>query len=133
VAEQLSAVAGSQVTQVPPPVPQLASPELTQAPDAQQPVGQDWALQTQAPATHTVPAPQVGPLPQAQAPVVVSHPSLIAGSQAVQARPARPQVAADGNLQVAPAQHPPAQELALHTQAPPTQTVPAPHAGPPPQ
>ena len=133
VAEQLSAVAGSQVTQVPPPVPQVPRPAVTQLPDAQHPLGQDWALHTQAPATHTVPAPQGGPLPQAQVPVVASQVSLVAGGQAPQAPPPVPQVAGAGTWQAPPAQHPLAHEVALHTQAPATHTVPAPQAAPAPQ
>lgn len=133
VAEQLLAVAGSQVTQVPPPVPQVAMSAVTQAPEAQQPLGHDCALHTQAPATQTVPAPHDGPLPHAQAPVAASQLSLLDGLQAMHARPATPQVVAAGRLQAPPAQHPPGQELALHTQAPATQTVPAPQAAPAPQ
>jgi hypothetical protein len=133
VAEQLSAVAGSQLTQVPPPVPQVVRPAVTQAPAAQHPVGQDWALHTQAPATQTVPGPQAGPDPHAQVPLVGSQLSLVDVLQVVHARPATPQVAAAGTLQTPPAQQPPEQEVALHTQAPPTHTVPAPQAAPAPQ
>ena len=90
-------------------------------------------MHTQAPATQTVPAPQAGPLPQAQVPVVASQLSLLAVLHAMHARPATPQVVAAGTLQAPPAQQPPGQELALHTQAPATQTVPAPQAAPAPQ
>jgi hypothetical protein len=132
-AEQLSAVVGSQLTQVPPPVPQVPRPAVTQLPDAQQPLAHDWALHTQAPATHTVPGPLGGPLPQAQVPVVASQVSLAAAGQATQAPPPVPQVGTAGTRQAPPAQHPPAQEAALHTQAPATHAVPAPQAAPAPQ
>ena len=82
VAEQLSAVVRSQVTQVPPPTPQVASDTGVQTPLAQQPAGQDCALQTQAPAVHIDPLPHETPAPQVHAPDVGLHPSLIRASHA---------------------------------------------------
>jgi hypothetical protein len=74
----------SQATQLPPPTPQLPIESATQVPLAQQPFGQDSALQRQTPPTQVVPLSQRGALPQTQAPVRGSQPSLVAGSQATQ-------------------------------------------------
>jgi hypothetical protein len=127
--EQLSAVVKSQATQLPPPTPQLAIESGTQAPLAQHPFGQESALQRQAPPTQVVPLPQLAPIPQAQAPVRATQPSLVAGSQATQAVPPTPQVAAAGVRQAPPAQQPPGHDCALQTQAPAWQVVPAAHPG----
>ncbi len=84
------------MTQEPPPVPQVAALGATQTPLAQQPLGQDWALHTQAPATQVVPAPQAGPLPQVHTPAAGSQLSLVAVLHAMHAPPEMPQVAAAG-------------------------------------
>jgi hypothetical protein len=129
VAEQLSAVVRSQVTQVPPPTPQLASDVGLQTPLAQQPVGHVCALQTHVPPVHAAPLPQEGFPWQVQVPVVASQPSFFFASHGAHALPPMPQVAAEGALQTPPEQQPVGQDCALQTQAPPTQTVPAPHVG----
>jgi hypothetical protein len=118
---------------VPPIVPQAVSDAGLHAPFAQQPPGQDWALQTHAPLTQVVPAPQTAPLPQRQAPVKGLQPSARARSQATQAAPPRPQLASVGATQTPPLQQPLGHEAASHTQAPATQLVPAPQATPAPQ
>jgi hypothetical protein len=132
-AEQASARVGSQATQVPPSVPHAASAPGLHAPFAQQPPGQDWASQTQAPLTHLVPAPQAAPLPQRQAPVTGLQPSACAGSQATHAAPPRPQLPNVGAAQAPPLQQPLGHDSASHTQLPATQLVPAPQAAPAPQ
>lgn len=129
VAEQLSAVVRSHATHVPPPTPQVASEFGVQTPVAQQPVGQLVALQVQAPAMHTEPLPQDTLPPHVQAPLVGSQPSLIVALQGTHAWPPTPQVATAGVRQTPLAQHPLGQDCALQTQAPLTQTVPAPHEG----
>lgn len=130
--EQLSAVAALQATQEPPPRPQLVTDAALQTPLAQQPLGQDCALQIQAPPMQTVPLPQGGPLPQVQAPATGSQPSLVAALQATQPRPPTPHAVATGTWQTLPAQQPPGHDCALQTQAPPTQVVPAAQPGPAP-
>jgi hypothetical protein len=129
VGEQLSAVVRSQATQEPPPTPQLAIESGTQAPLAQQPFGQDSALQRQTPPTHVVPLLQLPLLPHAQVPVSGSQPSLVAGSQATQLLPPTPQVAAAAVRQAPPPQHPPGHDCAVQTHAPAWQAVPAAHPG----
>jgi hypothetical protein len=84
-AEQLSAVDGSQATQLLPPEPQVAALAVTQTPLAQQPVGHDCALHTHAPPTQVVPAPHAGPRPHVQVPAAASHPSALAALHAMHA------------------------------------------------
>ena len=60
VGSQLSFFFMSQGTHAMPPKPQLAADGALQTPPEKQPLGQDCALQTQAPPTHAVPAPHVG-------------------------------------------------------------------------
>jgi hypothetical protein len=103
-----------------------------QAPFAQQPPGQDWALQTHAPLTHVVPAPQGAPLPQRQAPVKGLQLSARARSQATHVAPPRPQLSNVGATQTPPLQQPFGHDAASHTQLPATQLVPAPQAAPAP-
>lgn len=52
--------------------------------------------------------------------------------QAVHAPPPLPHWDVDGETQVLPEQQPDGQDVALHTQTPPWQRWPAPHAAPPP-
>jgi hypothetical protein len=129
VAEQLSAVVRSHVTQDPPPTPQVASELVVQTPLAQQPVGQVVALQTQVPDTHCAPEPQEGFPWQLQVPVVASQPSLFLASHGWHALPPRPQASMDGVWHTPPEQQPLGQDCALHTHAPLTQAVPAPQIG----
>jgi hypothetical protein len=60
VGSQVSVFFPSQGTQALPPMPQVATEGALQTPPEQQPLGQDCALQTQAPPTQAVPAPHVG-------------------------------------------------------------------------
>jgi hypothetical protein len=132
--EQPSAVAASQATQVPPPVPQVAADREVQMPPAQQPLGQLCALHTQAPLEQAVPAGQrPGLLPQRHVPLTGSQRSALTASQPAQVSPPTPQVASAGEWQTPLAQQPVGQDAGLHTQSPATQLVPAPHAGLAPQ
>ena len=119
----------SHVTHDPPPTPQVASEIGVHTPPAQQPVGQVIALHTQVPAMHCEPMPQEALPWQVQAPVVGSQVSVFFGSQGTHALPPMPHAVADGVWQTPPAQQPFGQDCALHTHAPLTQAVPAPHAG----
>lgn len=60
---------------------------------------------------------------------VSARPSAV---QSVQVPPACAQLVAESDVQTPPAQQPLGHELASHTQLPPVQREPAPHAGPPP-
>ena len=73
----------SQVTQVAPLAPQVASAGALQTAPLQQPVGQEVASQTQAPPTQRCPPAQGGPLPQRQAPCT-EQVSALPASQARQ-------------------------------------------------
>ena len=129
VAEQLSAVVRSQVTQLFPPTPQVASELGVQMPLAQQPVGQVVALQTHVPETHCEPLPHEGFPWQVHVPVVTSQPSLFFASHAMHALPPMAQASADGAWQTPPEQQPLGQDCALQTQVPATHAVPAAHVG----
>lgn len=120
---QLSASAGSQLTQVAPPTPQVVDDCATQAPPAQQPVGQDCALHVQTPATQLVPALQAGLAPQRHAPVTEQLSARVA-SHVTHAAPPAPHAVVDPALvQVEPEQQPPWQLVALQSaQAPPRQS-----------
>jgi hypothetical protein len=63
-ASQRSALALLQGAHVAPPIPQVASVGELQTPLAQQPLGHEAGLQTQAPATQVVPAPPTPPPPR---------------------------------------------------------------------
>lgn len=73
--------------------------------------------------------PHAGSVPHRQPPVIGSHPSAVAESQAAHAPPCVPQVAGLGNRQLDPEQHPLGHERGPQTQADPTQLVPEPQAG----
>ena len=129
---QVSVLPAGQVrAQAPPPVPQAAGWFTWHTPPWQQPVGHDVASQTQAPREQRCPAEQAAPGPQWHAPP--AQLSAFVASHDAQAAPPAPQVLALGALQVVPEQQPFGQEVASHTQAPPTQRWPAPHAAPGPQ
>jgi hypothetical protein len=94
---------------------------------AQQPVGQDVASHTQAPATQRCPAPHATPAPHMQLPVA-EQPSDVVAPQVRHALPAVPQCMLDVAVtQVAPTQQPLGQDWASHTHAPARQRWPAPH------
>jgi hypothetical protein len=116
-----SASAPLQAIHAPPPVPQVLRDGTLQTPLAQQPFGQDWALQTHAPATHSVPALQAGLVLQRHSPDEVQMLARVT-SQVTHADPAVPQASRPAGEQVLPEQQPFAQLLAvqpLHT--PPVQ------------
>ncbi len=110
--EQVSVLAGSQVAQARPPLPQLPAlaPGKQVLPE-QQPA-QEVGLHTHAPALHCWPALQAGPLPHWQAPLV-EQVSARTTSHATQAAPLAPQVATERVWQVAPEQQPLAQLAAV--------------------
>ena len=103
-AEQLSAAGRAHETQAAPSVPQVEVDEVVHVVPAQQPVGQDAELQTQAPAEQSWPAPHAGPEPHLQAPEVQL--SAEPGAQATQAAPPEPHALSEGVLHVSPEQHP---------------------------
>ncbi len=113
----------SQAMQAAPAAPQPAGrvPPRQLLPE-QQPA-HEAGLHTQVPATHCWPLAQAAPEPQAQLPL--RQLSATVALQAVQPPPAAPQLEKPGAVQVVPAQHPVGQEVASHTQAPPTQRWPA--------
>ncbi len=134
--EQLSALAGLQAVQTPPPVPQKPTAATLQTPIAQQPLGHVVALQAigmQLPPMHLFPAAQAGLAPHWHAPAA-EHESAIRGSQEAQAAPAAPQaVAVRAVVHVEPVQQPFGQLAAVHgllTQVLLMHCWLAPHAGP---
>lgn len=92
----------------------------------QHPVGHDVASHRHAPPTQRCPAAQGAPVPHAHAPP--TQPSALVASQAEQAAPAAPQAEALRGTQVSPLQQASGHDVALHTQAPPTQAWPSAHA-----
>lgn len=116
-AEQVSAVI-PHVEHVLPPEPQFASEWARQVLPSQQPLGHEVALHTQLPEAQTCPGPQAGPAPHAHAPAPVQASATVA-AHVVQAPPAEPQRARDGETQVAPSQQPVGHEVASQMHAPP--------------
>jgi hypothetical protein len=110
--EQWSLRTGSQATQPCPPVPHCPEDGEVQAVPAQQPLGHEVASQTQAPERQRCPSAQGGPVPQAQAPAG-EQPSALVTSQLTHSAPADPQLDTLDGLQVAPAQQPSGQVVAL--------------------
>ena len=97
VAEQLSAVAASQATQVSPSKPHDANDGGSMhTPLAQHPFGQDASLQVHVPPWHTVPGPQGGLVPHMQVPVAASQMFALPAAQATHAAPPMPHAPADG-------------------------------------
>jgi hypothetical protein len=98
---------------------------------SQQPSGHEVTSQMHAPAEQCCPGPHGTVLPQRHSPALqlsaptASHPKQLA--------PGRPQFAAESGSQVEPLQQPLGHEVASHTQRPPAQRCPPPHAGWPPQ
>ncbi len=89
---------------------------------SQQPFGQEVASQTQLPLTQWVPVPQAAWVPQAQAPLLLQWSEVLV-LQATQTAPFTPQVVGKFWVvtQEVPLQQPVGQEVALQTQAPPSQ------------
>ena len=131
VAEQLSEWA-SHATQVEPALPQVVMVRFEQMAPLQHPLGHEVASQMHRPSAQRCPPAHAGPDPQAQVPSVPQWSALLV-SQATQAAPFAPQVASARVLQTAPAQHPPAHEVASQVQAPPTQCWPSVQGAPLPQ
>lgn len=129
-AVQLSAVMGSQLTQVAPAAPQVAKDRVSHALPVQQPPGHEFASQMQVPEEQLWPGPQAAPVPQRHSPL--AQWSALLSSQAVHTAPVAPQLASDGASQLFPRQQPVVHELASHTQAPFSQRSPGSQAGPPP-
>ena len=118
-----------QFLHVPPPVPQfpLLVPGMHVVPE-QQPFGQEVASHTQLPPTQCLPVMHAGRDPHWQAPVA-EQPSAVSALQATHVPPPVPQVAGEEVWQTPLAQQPVGHDVALHTQVPLMQTVPAPQAG----
>jgi hypothetical protein len=127
--EQPLAVA-PQVPHDSPPVPHVDVDGVWQMAPAQQPFGQEAALQTHCPWTQACPVPHAGPDPQVHAPLV--QPFAVVVSHAAHAAPSLPHTASvvAGVVQVVPAQQPPGHDAASQTQAPPEHSWPAAQAGP---
>ncbi len=104
-----------QFTHVAPIVPHADAEGVVHVVPEQQPVGQEVALQTHAPATHSWPLAHAAPVPHVQTPFV--HESALM-PQAMHAPPPVPQVEAEGVLQFGPEQHPLGHVVALHPHAP---------------
>jgi hypothetical protein len=127
---QVSAKEVLHAAQVVPAGPQLLVEGDMQVLPAQQPA-QPTASQVQVPPTQCCPGEQGAPAPQRHIPE--AQRSVRTESHAVQAPPPLPHADCCPTMQLAPAQHPFAQEDALQTQVPPEQAWPAPHEGPAPQ
>ena len=121
-----------QFWQAPPPLPHIAEavPGRQLAPE-QQPEGQEAPSQTQTPAMQREPSAQGAPWPQAQTPAGVQRLEVL--PHLTQALPAVPQLPSARSRQTFPKQQPSGQEVASHTQAPPTQRWPVVQAAPAPQ
>ncbi len=118
-----------QLTQLPPPVPHcvLVVPGRQTLP-SQHPVHDDGS-HTQLPPLQRWPAPQGAPVPHAHWPLAVQR-SAERGLHAVHVMPAGAHaLRVSGVVHVSPEQQPVGQLVASHTQAPPLQRWPAPHAG----
>jgi hypothetical protein len=111
------------------PQAESAVPSGTQVVPEQQPVGQEVALQTQAPPEQTCPLPQAGPPPQVQAPVA-AQPSATS-PQSWQVVPGALQAWTPSGVQVFPKQQPSAHDVESQVQPAAVQRWPAAQAGPP--
>jgi hypothetical protein len=131
--EQPSALTESHTVHDAPAAPQVPMDSGVHSPlESQQPLGHDVASQTQLPCEQCRPDPHAPPVPQRQAP---SEPQLSLSEllQATQVEPLVPQVPRLRVRQVAPSQHPSAQDAASQTQRPATHAWPAPQDACPPQ
>lgn len=118
-----------QLTQLPPPVPHcvLVVPGRQTLP-SQHPVHEDGS-QTQLPPAQRWPGPQGAPVPHAHWPPAVQR-SADSGLHAVHVIPGGAHaLTPSGVVHASPEQQPVGQLVASHTQAPPLQRCPAPHAG----
>lgn len=105
----------------------------TQVFPEQQPVEQLEGVQTQVPFAQTCPAPHAAPAPHRHAPPVQAFVVPVQAEQAAPPVPHAAAVCAVPTMHAPALQQPVGQLAALHTQAPPTQRNPAPHAAPVPQ
>jgi hypothetical protein len=125
--EQPSATAGSHVVHAAPAPPQRDSDGDTQVAPSQQPLGHEAALHTHLPETQRWAALHAGAEPHEHAPVAEQLSARVA-SHPTQTAPPLPQLVSDGAMQVAPAQQPLGQLVALQPlQCPAVQVWPAGH------
>jgi hypothetical protein len=116
-----SAAVASHIAQVPPPMPHAPIAGALQTPFAQQPLGHDCELQTQFPATHTLPMPHAVLVPQRHSPEALQRLARVR-SHVTHAEPLEPQLPRAAAVQVAPEQQPLGQLPALQPlQTPPVQ------------
>jgi hypothetical protein len=128
---QASALVASQAAHAAPAAPHADAVRGTQVSPLQQPSGHEVALHTHAPPTQACPTAHASLEPHAHAPP--RHASLRVASQARQVFPEEPHDVTELVRQVAPSQQPLGHEVASHTQEPPRQRWPAPHAALAPQ
>jgi hypothetical protein len=129
-AEQLSAFVMSQLMHIWPAAAQAdAVRGVVQDVPAQQPASQLVALHAQFPDAHCCPAAHALLPPHAHWPLALQL-SAVNASHAPHAVPAGAHAATDLTVHVVPEQHPASQLVASHTQCPPEQRCPAPHAMP---
>jgi hypothetical protein len=129
--EQLSVSRTSQATHVAPGAPHAELEDGVHVRPAQQPSGHDVASQVHAPLAQCWPGAQVAPLPHLHCPALQLSASIALHGK--HDAPPVPHVAVEGALHVPSVQHPLAQEVASHTQRPPTQRCPPAHSGLPSQ
>jgi hypothetical protein len=116
-----------QIWQAFPPVPHApGSSVVTQAPAEQHPFGHEVLSQVQTPFTHSCPETQALPPPHVHVPAML-HPSPVL-PQPAHDTPGPAQAVAVSASHRLPLQHPVAQDVALHTHAPPEQACPTPHS-----
>lgn len=131
----MSAEGAAHAEHAEPPLPQAAAPwGWHTCAASQQPMGQLPALQV--PPVHTPPvqvcaAPHAGPAPHRHVPCA-EQPSALPIAHAAHAVPGAAQAPTASVVHVLPAQQPDGHDVASHTQAPPTQRWPGPHAEPAP-
>lgn len=131
LAEQLS-LRASQMAQVDPASPQVASERVAHTTPWQHPLGHEVASQMHRPATQRWPPAHAGPVPHWQTPVLLQRLALVT-SQAAHDAPAVPQAASEGEVQTPPVQQPFGHEVASHMQAPFMQRCPVPQGAALPQ
>jgi hypothetical protein len=129
--EQLSVSSGSHAPQVAPGAPHAEREMGVHVVPSQQPSGHDVASHLQEPDVQCCPGLHAAAAPQRHAPAAQLSDST--GLHGKHDAPPVPQFAAEGVLHVVPLQQPLAQDVASHTQRPPTQCCPPAHAGLPPQ
>ena len=124
-ASQMSAWLAGQATQAAPAMPHVLVDRTWHAPPEQQPFGHDMESQMQLPATHRLPVPHAGWVPQLQVPAPEQL-SARAISHDTQAAPFVPQVMRVGMLQFDPEQHPVGHDVAVQLLQTPLAQAPLP-------